>query len=297
MPHLQKRDLIVVIVSYRTKAHLRRCLSSLRGKSPQTSYQVMVVDNASGDGTASLVKREFPQVLLREERENIGFARGCNRVLQLPPPRYILFLNPDALVERGAVDLMVSLLEEREEVGIVGGGLWGYDGRLQPTYRRFPTYGNLFFTKKNIIGSLLGRRPKPRERAREVDSVAGAFMLIRGELFHRLQGFDERFFMYVEDVDLCYRAQGMGMKIFYLPQARARHFWGASTRFCRKRMVIEHHRSLYRFFEKHHPHLLKNLLLGWILLLNLELALAGDFVREVFLTEGADRLAPSSKGG
>lgn len=285
--------LIIVIVSFRTKVHLRRCLLSLRENPPQVGYQVMVVDNASGDGTVSLVRGEFPQVLLRDERENLGFAKGCNRVLQLPPPKYILFLNPDVLVERGAIDLMVSLLEERGEVGIVGGGLWGFDGRLQPTYRQFPTYGNLFTTKRSIIGRLLGRGPQPREVAGEVDSVAGAFMMIRGELFHRLEGFDERFFMYVEDVDLCYRAKGMGMKAFYLPQARARHFWGASTRLYRKRMVVEHHKSLYRFFEKHHPHPLRNFLLGWILLLNLELTLAGEFVREAFLKEEPSKLTPS----
>jgi len=95
----------------------------------------------------------------------------------------------------------------------------------------------------------------------------------------------------VEDVDLCYRAKEMGRKVFYLPQARARHFWGGSTRFCRKRMVIEHHRSLYRFFEKHHPRPLRNLLLGWGLLLNLELALVGEFWREVFLKDDPNRFS------
>ena len=290
-------DLIIVIVSYRARAYLKGCLLSLMENPPKIGYQVMVVDNASGNGTGSLVKSDFPQVLLREEDVNLGFAKGCNRVLQLPPPEYILFLNPDVIIEKGAIDLMVSLLEKREEIGIVGGGVWGFEGRLQPTYRQFPTYRNLFSTKRNPLGRLLGKGPQPQEEEKEVDSVAGTFMMIRGELFHRLNGFDERFFMYVEDVDLCYRARRAGVKVFYLPQARIRHLWGGSTRLCRKRMEIEHHKSLYRFFKKHYPHPIKNFLLGWILLLNLGLTLTGEILREMFLDEGPSKLTPSAGRG
>ncbi len=281
--------LIIVIVSYKSKGHLKRCLLSLQEDPPKIAHQVVVVDNASGDGTTSLVRDNFPQVLLLEEKKNLGFAKGCNRVLQFPPPQYILFLNPDVTVEEGAIDLMISLLEKREEIGIAGGGLWGVNQKLQPTYREFPTYGNLFATKRNPLGRLLGKAPQAKEEEKEVDSVAGAFMMIRGELFHQLGGFDERFFMYVEDVDLCYRAKRTGKKVFYFPQARAWHLWGGSTELCRKRMKVEHHRSLYRFFEKHYPHPLRNLLLAWLLLLNLGITLAEELLREVFFSKGPNR--------
>lgn len=242
----------------------------------------MVVENASEDGTASLVRSDFPKVLLLEEEKNLGFAKACNRILRFPPTEYILFLNPDVAPEKGAIDQMISLLDKREEIGIVGGALWGFDGRLQPSYRQFPTYRNLLSTKRSILGRLLGKGLKPRGDEGEVDSVAGGFMMVRGRLFHRLRGFDERFFMYVEDVDLCYRAREVGKKVFYLSQARAKHFWGGSTKLCKKRMEIEHHKSLYRFFEKHYLHPFKNLILLWILLFNLGLTLVGEILEETF---------------
>ncbi len=209
-------DVSVVIVSYESRALLARCLAALAADANRTATcEVIVVDQASQDGTAAWLEAEHPAVRVVALPENVGFGAGNNRGAALASGRWLLLLNSDAFVRPGAIDELVRFAESRPRAGIVGPRLLWPDGRLQRSCRRFPTVFRL------ATEYLYLRKVAPRSRilngfyygefahdeAWRVDWVTGACALVRRELFERLGGFDEAFFLYSEEVDLLYRAR------------------------------------------------------------------------------------------
>lgn len=252
-------DLTIVVVNWNTKEHLERCLQSIYRPDVETAFEVIVVDNASKDGSADVAEIQFPQTNVIRNDKNLGFSRAANQAIILGRGSFFMLVNPDAVLQDKAIDRVVEFAREHPDVGIVGCKILNEDGSLQPSCRRFPTPAVGLF-RNTFLGRLFPRNRYTRSylmtdwdhmNLREVDWVSGACMLIRRETLSEIGIFDERYFMYCEDLDLCFRAHNAGWKVFYYPRAVAVHRKGASSDQAQLRCVVTFHRSLYKFFNKY----------------------------------------------
>lgn len=261
-------DLSIVIVNWNTREHLARCLERIYETVAAVAFEVIVVDNASRDGSPEMVKERFPQVELLANGENAGFARANNQAIRQSGGRYVLLLNPDAFVMEGTIDRMVEFLDAHPTVGMAGCQLLGEDGTVQPSCTGFPTLATEFFLF-TYLDRLLKRSPIfARYRmtywdfddVRPVDVIQGAFMLVRREAMEEVGLLDEGFFMYSEEMDWCYRFKQRGWPVYYVPYARAVHVGGQSTQQVRADMILELYRSRVIFFRKHYGRVRTSLL-------------------------------------
>lgn len=252
--------LTVQIVNWNAREDLRQALRSLFEHAPTFPFEVLVLDNASQDGSVQIVEKEFPQVRLLVSERNLGFARGHNLLARHARGRYLLLLNPDTVVMRDTLTKLIRFAEAHPEAGIIGPKLLNPDGSLQYSCRRFPNPIAAIF-RNTPLGRLFPNNRYTRDylmldwdhnSIREVDWVSGAAMLVRREVYQQLGGFDEQFFMYVEDVDLCYRAWQAGWKVLYYPDAIIIHAIGRSTDLVANKMIIAFHQSMYKFYKKHY---------------------------------------------
>lgn len=261
-------DLAIIIVSYNTRHLLAECLDSALTGLVRSGLagQVWVVDNASADGSAEMVRESFPSVHLIAQERNIGFAAGNNRALQAidlgreDSPRHLLFLNPDTRVLGDALGEMVRFLDATPDAGAVGARLLHGDGGFQHSAFAFPGLWQIFFDFFPLHPRLLDSRLNGRYARRLyeagrpflVDHPLGAALTVRAETLAQVGGFDERFFMYCEEIDLCRRIKAAGWAIYCLPQARIIHYGAQSTRQFRDRMFVALWRSRLLMFEKYH---------------------------------------------
>ncbi len=297
-------DLAIVIVNYNTRDLLRQCLASVYASQGTLTYEVCVVDNASSDGSAAMVQAEFPQVRLIQSPYNGGYAYANNLGLRLfgfrdqgagakesdPTPTFALLLNPDTVLPPNALADMLAFMQAHPQAGVAGPKLVLPDGRLDLACRRsFPTPEISFY---RMVG-LSRLFPRSRRFGRynmtfvdpdeliEVDSVVGAFMLVRGEAIRQVGLLDERFFMYGEDLDWAKRIKDAGWKVYYNPAVTVQHVKRAASRHSRKAQV-EFYRAMLIFYRKHYaaqtPLWLHTLVLAGILLKG-GLALVGDVLR------------------
>ena len=244
-----------VVVSYNSSADLPDCLRSLRSEGVD---DVVVVDNASGDGSVDVVRGVDPEVTVVETGANLGFGAAANRGAAVTTGDHLLILNPDTVVEPGTVKALSEALDRDPGLAAVGPRLENVDGTLYPSVRRFPdlmvAFGHAF------LGLVWPGNPATRRYrmldwdhdrpSASVDWVSGACVLVRRTAFEMVGGFDEGYFMYVEDVDLCWRLGQAGWRIGYEPAGRVVHALGGSSRLVPYRMIAEHHRSLMRFVSK-----------------------------------------------
>lgn len=252
--------LSITIVSWNTCEDLRLALQSIDQHRPQDSFEVLVVDNASTDGSAVMVQREFPWVRLIANKENVGFTRGHNQAVWESHGKYLLILNSDTIIQQDALQKLIAFAETNPDVGVIGPRLLNPDGSLQYSCRRFPNLAAAIF-RNTPLGRLFPQNRYTRDylmadwdhgTPREVDWVSGAAMFVRREVYERLQGFDERFFMYCEDVDFCYRVWKAGWKVVYYPEAQIVHAIGRSTDRVANKMIRQFHKSMYLFYKKHY---------------------------------------------
>lgn len=285
-------DLSVIILNWNTCALLEQSLLSLRRYQGEISVEVIVVDNASGDNSREMVTEKFPEVRLHVNPTNLGFGEGNNNGAKIATGRYLLFLNSDTVVEEGALGRIVAFGDANPTVGIMGPKLLNEDGSLQYSCRRYPNLLTGFF-RNTPLGRLL---PANRFAAdylmkefdhaepRDVDWVSGAALVLRRELYEEIGAFDEEFFMFCEDVDLCWRGNHKRLparlhspcevviptkvtvfsigneeekpvgtwRVTYLPEAVIYHYIGKSTDQAPTRMTYEFHRSQYLFYRKHY---------------------------------------------
>jgi GT2 family glycosyltransferase len=228
----------VVIVSYKVRDILRQCLRALFDQSEGLEIEVFVVDNASGDGSAEMVAAEFPQVRLLANDSNRGFAAANNQAFALARGDFVLLLNPDAFVRPGALVGVRAFMERTPECGLCGGRLLDSKGCLMPSARRFPGALSRLLTLSGLSSRYRNSAVFNRhdfggfahDRVLEVDWVPGTFTLIRKPLLDQLEGFDERFFIYYEETDLCLRAKALGWKIYFIPDVEVEHIGGASSK-------------------------------------------------------------------
>jgi hypothetical protein len=266
----------VVIVSYNTRDLLADCLQSLHASSlPLTT---VVVDNASSDGSAALVEACFPEACLYALNHNAGFAAATNlglRVLgfgtdatatnqQHPMPDFALLLNPDTVVRPGAIEHLVNFLRAHPRVGLVGPRLLNPDGSTQTAAFRFPTLSmsllDVFPPGEAAPGRLYnswwhGRYPQEQHESNApfpIDHPLGACMLARQSTIEQVGLLDERYFIYSEEIEWCWRIQRAGWAIWQVPDARVTHIGGAATRQFRQRMFFQLHHSRMAFFQQHY---------------------------------------------
>ena len=230
-------DVSILIVTYRCRDAARACLASL-GTSRPAAHEIVVLDNASGDGTVEMVRSEFPAVRLVASEENLGFALGCNRAAEEAHGEYLLLLNPDTVVHEGAVENLLAFARAHPEHGLYGGRTLDPDGSVNPgSCWGAPTLWSLFCFA-TLLSSVFKRTrlfdPESlggwkRDTVREVDIVTGCLLLVPRSLWQELGGFDSRFFMYGEDADLSLRAAALGYRPAITPDAVVTHEIGVSS--------------------------------------------------------------------
>jgi len=248
----------VAIVSYRSRELLRDCLRSLREYAPGSLGRVIVVDNDSRDGTVEMVASNFPDVLLIAADQNLGFSLGNNRAIRGGDSDYVLALNPDTRVTEGALDRLVELMDAHPEIGICGCRLELEDGSLDHAAKRsFPTItsalGHFTGVGRRMEGGALSDYRAPDVEAGPVDAVNGDFMLMRRSLLDEIGLFDEGYWMYMEDLDICYRCWEAGKVVWYEPSVTVVHVkHGSSGDHRTLRLNYAFHYGMYRFYRKHY---------------------------------------------
>lgn len=265
----------IIIVSYNTREMTLACLASVYAETVKTSFEVIVVDNASGDGSADAIRTQFPEVFLTELDANIGFAAANNRAATQASGDYLLLINPDTVVLDGAIDRLLNFAEKTPSAAIWGGKTVYADGSLnKASCWAQPTLWSVFCQAAGLSRLCSGSQflnPEAyggwdRNSDREVDIVSGCFLLIRHEFWNRLNGFDPAFYMYGEEADLCLRAAKVGARPRVTCTAQIVHYGGASEQirsdklvrlFTAKAMLMDRHWPRWQGF------LGKLLLTGW----------------------------------
>ncbi len=254
-------DLSIVIVSYNTVDLLRSCLESIYNNTSNISYDVWVVDNQSKDGSPDMVDKEFPQVKLIRNTINGGFSQANNLALKQIKSRYSLLLNPDTIVLKDTLEECVKFMDNNIEIGCLGCKVEKPDGTLDKACKRgFPSPENSLayflkldkiFPNSKVFGGYNATYIGENEET-EIDSLVGAFMMLRKETLEEVGLLDDTFFMYGEDIDLCYRIKQAGWENYYYPRVKIIHYKGESSKKQSTRMIGVFHKSMLIFYNKHY---------------------------------------------
>jgi GT2 family glycosyltransferase len=254
----------IIIVSFNARADLERCLASLHAAPPATPHDIVVVDNASTDGSAAAA-RSWPGVRVIEVGSNAGFASANNVGIRASTGTNLLLLNSDTIVPAGAVDRLLAELERDPDVAVVGPRLVDANGRAELSFGRmigpFNELRQKFRARSAVVEQLTKRRQYP-------DWVTAACLLVRRADAEAVGGFDERYFMYTEDVDFCAAIRAKGRRVLFTPDVEVVHLRGRSGASAPAATRAGYRRSQLAFYEKHHP--------GWAPLLRLYLRLRGQ---------------------
>jgi N-acetylglucosaminyl-diphospho-decaprenol L-rhamnosyltransferase len=251
--------LSIVIICWNDWKVIENCLRSIQDGTHKSSYEIIVSDNGSTDGSVEKIREHFPRVRIVENRANLGFARGNNAGIREAQGDYVLILNPDTIVHEGSLDRWLDFADAHPEAGAFGCLVQNPDGSYQRSARPFPTIWRFAFAALGLhfLGSLL-RQPVTDEyegwegnTQRAIDWQSGCCVLFRGELLRSLGGFDEQFFYQFEEVDLCRRARNTGAQILFTPTASITHLGGQSVSRFPVRFALEVCRNGYRYFYKH----------------------------------------------
>lgn len=266
-------DLSIIIVTWNSEEFIQSCLDSVFAARNGQKIEIIVVDNSSSDRTVKIVEENFPGVILIENWENLGYAKANNQGIAKSRGRYLLLLNPDTLVLRESLDLMIKFMEANPETAVLGPRLINPDGSVQPSCREFPGFSTLLWEFSGLSrlfprSRIFGRwrmRYFAFDQPREVDQPMGSCLMLRREGLKQVGLFDEGFSMFFNDVDLCYRMKSAGWKIFFYPDAQVMHHRGASTGKAKRKMIWMSHFAFYRFLKKHKTGLANRVLLFLLL--------------------------------
>lgn len=285
-------DLTIVIVSYNTKELLRDCLNSIKNQEGNLKYEVFVVDNNSHDSSQELVKKNYEWVNLIENKENLGFSKANNIALKKAKGKYVLVLNPDTKLEKDTIFKMYNFMEDQEDVAVSTCKVLLANEDLDKDCRRhFPTpkralfhflkLGQIFKGSRIFDDYYMGYMDE--NKMCEVDSCVGAFMFIRSAALKKVGYFDEEFFFYGEDLDLCFRLKEAGYKIVYTPITKITHYKGAAsgikqttkkitkaTKESRRKALGESVRAMEIFYKKHFTNIYP-FFINWLVLISLKL--------------------------
>jgi GT2 family glycosyltransferase len=254
--------LAVTIVNYNTREHLCACLSTVLSQAPS---EVVVVDNASSDGSVEMVQACYPHVVLHANKTNVGYGAAANQAIAGSTAKYILLLNADTLLEPGALRALTTYLDQHPGAAVLGPRLVDSNKSLQASCYPFPTPLDTFLENSTCaiqLGRIIRRyvpavrslylRTWPHNHARIVPWLKGAALCIRREAFEAVAGFDESFFMYFEDADFCYRLKAAGWEVHFAPVTTVVHAGGASTMRYRAEMAVQIVASTLHFYQRHY---------------------------------------------
>jgi len=249
------RPLTIIIVNYNSGKGLRKCLNSIFANRQGPAVEVIVIDNRSSDGSESIIKSYFRHVQLIKNPENLGFSKACNQGFKLSNGDYVLFLNPDTIIKNDALQQCLQFMNSNPTVGLLGPKLLNMDGTCQPSCADFPFLHKLFLDhllRNKFLGDSIRNnfllKYWAHDEIRDVDWVLGAFMLTRSVLIKHLGGFDECFFLYGEDLELCYRIKRAGWKVVFFPYAEVFHLGNPVWDSERLNRV---HSATLTFYRKH----------------------------------------------
>jgi N-acetylglucosaminyl-diphospho-decaprenol L-rhamnosyltransferase len=271
----------VVIVTCNSLPSALTCLERLNACDSDIAKQIIVVDNASIDGTSDAIRQAYPGVTIVANQENLGFAHACNQGAEAATGDYLLLLNPDLEIDPEAISCLVAVVRSTRKAGLVAGRLRYPDGAFQANCRNFPTVTNLLFSRGSVMGRLLLSRLSLHtgfytlpdyDCVTEVPAVAATMALIKRDLFRRMRGFDARFFLYMEDTDLSLRLHYAGYVNLFVPEAGGVHGFGQGSRIGRLKRNCYHHQSVWKYFLKHFPNGFSLILLPVLLTFNLILS-------------------------
>jgi GT2 family glycosyltransferase len=253
-------DISIIIVGWNSKRYLEECLDSLSVASPSRTMEIIVIDNASTDGSADMVEANFPNVRLIRSSENLGFAKANNLGIRESQGRYICLVNPDVRVLPGCLDVLADYLDQNPTVGNVGPRVLNTDMTLQSSCRRFPTLWSNLCSATGLATTLKNSRFFsgehmlffPHDRTLAVDVLVGCFWMLRSDAVKDVGPLDEGFFMYGEDVDWCRRCWKAGWKVVFFPGAEAVHHRGTSAAAQPVWSAVAQQRSVLHYWSKHH---------------------------------------------
>lgn len=250
-------DLSICIVSWNISDILKKCLHSIYQYSEDLNIEVIVFDNASTDDTLTMVETKFPQVKIIKSQTNIGFGRGNNAALKKSSGKYVLLLNPDIVIVEPCFRKLITFLETHTQFGIVGCKLVYADGRTQKSY--FQSFPSLLSELRwgfmlHRIFDYFNKKSQNKSSSFEVAWLVGACMLFKHDVLSKLNGFDERYYLYGEDIDLCLRTSILGYKIYYMSNIKMMHHHGASSNRKKNRYfsAVLQKESRYKFMFVHY---------------------------------------------
>ncbi|OQY48660.1 MAG: hypothetical protein B6242_01760 [Anaerolineaceae bacterium 4572_78] len=258
-------DVSIVILNWNTRQLLADCIETIFQYQGNLNIEIIVVDNNSSDDSQTMIQTQYPHVKLIENHKNVGFAKGNNQGVVISQAKYVLLLNSDAFLHENSLQILLGLIETTPQIGIVGAHLRNEDGTFQASHTDFPT-----LWQELLILSGLGRLfyghwypsygPDELEGAKVADYVVGACLLVRKTAYESIGGFDETYFMYAEEVDLCYRMRQAGCEVWYQPVAKVTHLGGASSRHRPTQRERDLYRSRIQFFRTHYGNIHAELL-------------------------------------
>jgi N-acetylglucosaminyl-diphospho-decaprenol L-rhamnosyltransferase len=245
-------DLSIVLVCWNNKKYIEPCLHSIFNGGLQCSYDVIVVDNGSVDGSQALLRKKFPQVKIIQNDQNVGLGRASNQGIEATQGKYVLLLNNDTLVNGHSLDAMIKFLNGHLVVGAVGGKLLNPDGSIQSCYYEFSTLTEEFLIATRLRKLLRSGYPAniKDEKIRAVDWISSACLMLRREALNHIGLLDEEYFIYSDEADLQYRLKKAGWQVYYLPDSTTIHYGGRSMDRWRKRKMV--YRGKMLFYRKHY---------------------------------------------
>ncbi|MBD3232007.1 glycosyltransferase [Candidatus Dependentiae bacterium] len=253
-------DLSIIIINYNVEILLNKCVESIYKNTSGIDFEVIVIDNNSPNDHTFLAENQ--RITFIQNNENKGFSFAVNQGIALSKGKYLMVLNPDSLILNDALKKMVNFLNDHSRIGIIGPKVYEKDKKtIQLSCRSFPDYSIFLFNRYSVLSKLFPNNKWTRryllhdwahDHIREVDWVSGCCMMIRKKMIEKIGAFDVQFFMYNEDVDICIRAKQNGWGVYYYPDAEILHYIGESSKFLKYQMIIERHKSIWKFYKKHY---------------------------------------------
>lgn len=274
----------IIVVTFNSLKHIGQSLTALQHDLESVGgdkREIIVFDNNSNDMTVAYIAEKFPNVQLIKSPKNVGFGKAVNLAAKQAAGDYLFLANPDMILDNGALERLLKTFDDYPDVAGVSGRMRYPDGSFQATCRKLPTMYNMFLSR----GSWFSRFFKKSnytlddfESISSVPAVAGTCFLIRKKIFDQVSGFDERFFMFMEDTDLSLRLNQTGKRLYFNPHAGAVHYWGEGSQSSRSQRLYHHHLSVWKYYLKHFPNGFSLLIIPIILFINLGIKIVAGSV-------------------
>ena len=252
-------DLSYIIVNYRSSRELLRCLESIRASEFSGEKEILVIDNSDVDSGIPIVRETFPEINLIRNEENIGFGRACNQAAKLATGRHLFFVNPDATLDPQTTASLSCYLDDHPKAGAAGPKVLNQDGTLQFSCRRFPTIWSGLFNRYSLFTRLFPNNKYSRHylmsnmdhnATQTVDWISGCCLMVKNDVFNKAGMFDEKFFLFIEDVDLCKAIWANGFEVVYHPETSITHISSMNQR-ASINSIIKRHQGMSHYHRKY----------------------------------------------